>query len=69
MNYITNDNLEVADIEVFEIVEAELARQTNHLEMIASENYPSFYLEIVAKAIFREKKLSNDANDDEILED
>ena len=26
-------------------------------------------LEIVAKAIFREKKLSNDANDDEILED
>ena len=24
MNYITNDNLEVADIEVFEIVEAEL---------------------------------------------
>ena len=41
MNYITNDNLEVADIEVFEIVEAELARQTNHLEMIASENYTS----------------------------
>ena len=39
MNYITNDNLEVADIEVFEIVEAELARQTNHLEMIASENF------------------------------
>ncbi|MGJ0297941.1 serine hydroxymethyltransferase [Aliarcobacter cryaerophilus] len=41
MNYITNDNLEVADIEVFEIVEAELARQTNHLEMIASENFTS----------------------------
>ena len=39
MNYITNDNLEVADIEVFEIVEAELKRQTNHLEMIASENF------------------------------
>ncbi len=28
MNYITNDNLEVADKEVFEIVEAELKRQT-----------------------------------------
>ena len=41
MNYITNDNLEVADIEVFEIVEAELKRQTNHLEMIASENFTS----------------------------
>ena len=39
MNYITNDNLEVADKEVFEIVEAELKRQTNHLEMIASENF------------------------------
>uniref|UniRef100_UPI00215B4109 serine hydroxymethyltransferase n=1 Tax=Aliarcobacter cryaerophilus TaxID=28198 RepID=UPI00215B4109 len=37
----TNDNLEVADKEVFEIVEAELARQTNHLEMIASENFTS----------------------------
>ena len=41
MNYITNDNLEVADIEVFEIVEAELKRQTNHLGMIASENFTS----------------------------
>ncbi|WP_066152165.1 serine hydroxymethyltransferase [Aliarcobacter cryaerophilus] len=41
MNYITNDNLEVADKEVFEIIEAELARQTNHLEMIASENFTS----------------------------
>lgn len=41
MNYITNDNLEVADKKVFEIVEAELKRQTNHLEMIASENFTS----------------------------
>ena len=39
------------------------------VDLAQSENYPSFYLEIVAKAIFREKKLSNDANDDEILED
>ncbi|OCL87358.1 serine hydroxymethyltransferase [Arcobacter porcinus] len=41
MNYITSDNLEVADKEVFDIVEAELVRQTNHLEMIASENFTS----------------------------
>ena len=40
-----------------------------NVDLAQSENYPSFYLEIVAKAIFREKKLSNDANDDEILED
>ena len=39
------------------------------VDLAQRENYPSFYLEIVAKAIFREKKLSNDANDDEILED
>lgn len=41
MNYITKDNLEAADKEVFDIVEAELVRQTNHLEMIASENFTS----------------------------
>ncbi|AXK48655.1 serine hydroxymethyltransferase [Aliarcobacter trophiarum] len=41
MSYIENDRLEIADKEVFEIVEAELARQTNHLEMIASENFTS----------------------------
>ncbi|MBP9491285.1 MAG: hypothetical protein KBE77_07525, partial [Aliarcobacter sp.] len=38
MRYITEENLKVADSEVFEIIEAELKRQTNHLEMIASEN-------------------------------
>jgi glycine hydroxymethyltransferase len=41
MNYITNENLKTADSEVFDIVEAELVRQTNHLEMIASENFTS----------------------------
>ena len=41
MNYITNANLEQADKEVFEIIENELKRQTNHLEMIASENFTS----------------------------
>ncbi|MCT7510684.1 DUF6172 family protein [Aliarcobacter cryaerophilus] len=39
------------------------------VDLAQSENYPSFYIEIIAKAIFREKKLSNVANDDEILED
>lgn len=41
MNYITNANLEQADNEVFSIIEKELKRQTNHLEMIASENFTS----------------------------
>ena len=41
MTYITNANLEQADKEVFEIIENELKRQTNHLEMIASENFTS----------------------------
>ena len=41
MNYITNATLEQADKEVFEIIEKELERQTNHLEMIASENFTS----------------------------
>ncbi|WP_121628935.1 serine hydroxymethyltransferase [Poseidonibacter antarcticus] len=41
MNYISNANLKEADAEVFEICENELERQTNHLEMIASENFTS----------------------------
>ncbi len=41
MTYITNANLEQADKEVFDIIESELKRQTNHLEMIASENFTS----------------------------
>ena len=41
MNYISNANLEQADNEVFEIIENELERQTDHLEMIASENFTS----------------------------
>ena len=41
MTYITNANLEEADKEVFDIIENELKRQTNHLEMIASENFTS----------------------------
>jgi len=41
MNYISNANLKEADSEVFDICENELQRQTNHLEMIASENFTS----------------------------
>jgi glycine hydroxymethyltransferase len=41
MSYLTNANLEQADNEVFSIIEKELERQTNHLEMIASENFTS----------------------------
>ena len=36
MSYITEARLEQADKEIFDIVEAELERQTTHLEMIAS---------------------------------
>ncbi|MEA3289066.1 MAG: serine hydroxymethyltransferase [Campylobacterota bacterium] len=41
MSFLSNDNLATADKEVFEICEQELERQTNHLEMIASENFTS----------------------------
>ncbi len=41
MSYISNANLEQADKEIFDLVEAELIRQTDHLEMIASENFTS----------------------------
>jgi len=41
MSYITEARLEQADKEIFDIVEAELERQTTHLEMIASENFTS----------------------------
>jgi glycine hydroxymethyltransferase len=39
--FINQDSLKIADSEVFEIIENELKRQTNHLEMIASENFTS----------------------------
>ena len=41
MSFLSNANLEQADNEVFSIIENELKRQTNHLEMIASENFTS----------------------------
>ena len=41
MSYISNDSLEQADKEIFDIIENEVERQTDHLEMIASENFTS----------------------------
>jgi glycine hydroxymethyltransferase len=41
MSFLSNASLEQADNEVFSIIEKELKRQTNHLEMIASENFTS----------------------------
>ena len=41
MSFIKNESLEKVDNEVFSIIENELKRQTNHLEMIASENFTS----------------------------
>jgi glycine hydroxymethyltransferase len=41
MSFIKSDNLQTADEQVFNIIENELSRQTNHLEMIASENFTS----------------------------
>lgn len=41
MSFISNANLEEADKEIFDLVESECERQTNHLEMIASENFTS----------------------------
>ena len=41
MTYITSANLEQADKEVFDIIENKWKRKQKHLEMIASENFPS----------------------------
>ena len=41
MSYINEVNLETADKEIYDIVQGELERQTDHLEMIASENFTS----------------------------
>lgn len=41
MSFLSSNSLAVADAEVFGMIENELERQTNHLEMIASENFTS----------------------------
>jgi glycine hydroxymethyltransferase len=53
--FISNNNLEQADKEVFEIIEKELNRQTNHLEMIASENFTSPAIMEAMGSIFTNK--------------
>ncbi|NQY94298.1 MAG: serine hydroxymethyltransferase, partial [Campylobacteraceae bacterium] len=41
MSFLSKQNLQQADAEIFDIIEDELVRQTDHLEMIASENFTS----------------------------
>ena len=41
MSFLSKQNLKEADAEIFDIIEDELERQTDHLEMIASENFTS----------------------------
>ncbi len=41
VGYVKPDLLKDADSEVFDLIESELERQTDHLEMIASENFTS----------------------------
>lgn len=41
MKFISDSSLEQADQEIFDLIENELTRQTDHLEMIASENFTS----------------------------
>eukprot|EP01156_Anaeramoeba_ignava_P013916 Anaeramoba_ignava/a607776_20.p1 GENE.a607776_20~~a607776_20.p1 ORF type:complete len:421 (+),score=5.64 a607776_20:1337-2599(+) len=55
MSFLSNDNLATADKEVFEIIESELERQTNHLEMIASENFTSPAVMEAAGSVFTNK--------------
>ncbi|MEA3497549.1 MAG: serine hydroxymethyltransferase [Campylobacterota bacterium] len=55
MSYLSNDNLETADAQVFGMIENELERQTNHLEMIASENFTSPAVMEASGSIFTNK--------------
>ncbi|MCD4758316.1 MAG: serine hydroxymethyltransferase [Arcobacteraceae bacterium] len=55
MSFIKNESLEEADYEVFSIIENELKRETNHLEMIASENFTSPAVMEATGSIFTNK--------------
>jgi len=55
MSYATNKSLKEADKEIYEILEDELKRQTNHLEMIASENFTSAAVMQTMGSIFTNK--------------
>ncbi len=53
--FIKNNNLQSADPEVYAMVENELERQTNHLEMIASENFTSTAVMEAMGSVFTNK--------------
>ena len=55
MSFIKNESLEKADYEVFSIIENELKREINHLEMIASENFTSPAVMEATGSIFTNK--------------
>ncbi len=55
MSFISENSLEIADKEIFDLVEAELQRQTNHLEMIASENFTSAAVMQAMGSVFTNK--------------
>jgi len=55
MSYITEANLEEVDKELFDIIEDELVRQTDHLEMIASENFTSAAVMQTMGSVFTNK--------------
>jgi len=53
--FISKDSLSVADKELYNIVEDELKRQTDHLEMIASENFTSAAVMEAMGSVFTNK--------------
>ncbi|AXH11657.1 serine hydroxymethyltransferase [Halarcobacter bivalviorum] len=55
MSYVTEARLEQADKEIYDIIEAELERQTTHLEMIASENFTSAAVMEAMGSVFTNK--------------
>ncbi len=55
MSYITSKNLQESDKEIFDILENELDRQSDHLEMIASENFTSPAIMQAMGSIFTNK--------------
>jgi len=55
MSFLHNESLKQADSEIFDICENELARQTNHLEMIASENFTSIAVMEAMGSVFTNK--------------
>lgn len=55
MSFITNKNLAQADNEIFELIEGEKNRQTDYLEMIASENFTSPAVMEAAGSVFTNK--------------